>query len=124
MAGRLYWMFLRAKLAGVKSGITAVPILLALTLGASGCEYFGIGESAKGKDAVRQHLVNPNSATFRNVYVANSDGVKTVCGEVNSRNREGDFIGYQRFYSRGGAENTFLENTSFEFSVNWDKYCE
>ena len=95
-----------------------------LTGGVSGCEFLGIGDNARGKDAVRQLLTNPNSATFRNVYTAKSDELKTVCGEVNSRNIEGDFIGYQRFYSHGDPEDTFLEKNTFEFSISWKKFCE
>ena len=120
----LYSVYLNGKLAGVKNDTSSVLVLLALVGGTSGCDYLGLGYIADGKDAVRQHLRNPDSATFRDVYVSQANAVKTVCGQVNSRNREGDFIGYQRFYSQGDPANTFLENTTFEFSIQWNKFCE
>ena len=104
--------------------LAAVLIVAGLLGGASGCDYLGIGVTAKGKNAVRQILKNPGSATFRNVYVTEIRGRETVCGEVNSRDSKGDFVGYQRFYSQGEPENTFLQSTGYDFSVSWQIYCE
>lgn len=112
------------EIAGVKRKATTALIVYLMLGTVSGCDFLGIGARANGKDAVRQNLRLPKSATFRNVYIAEDHPLKMVCGEVNSRNRYGDYTGYQRFYSDGAPENTYLENTSSEFSIYWKKYCE
>lgn len=48
----------------------------------------------KVKQTVTQSLVDPGSAQFRNV-VAYSEGV--VCGEVNGKNRQGEWVGFKKF---------------------------
>lgn len=106
-----------------RKATTALIMLLVLSV-ASGCDILGIGARAKGKEAVRKILRHPNSATFRKVYVAEDGSLETVCGEVNSRDLYGDYTGYQRFYSHGDPESTFLENTAYEFWIYWEKYCE
>jgi len=47
----------------------------------------------QAKKAVREQLVDPDSAEFRNM-VSVSDGL--VCGEVNSKNRMGGYAGYEK----------------------------
>jgi hypothetical protein len=42
---------------------------------------------------VAERLIDPDSAQFRNVTVVGD----SVCGEVNSKNRFGGYVGFQRF---------------------------
>lgn len=49
---------------------------------------------------IAQHLVDPESAQFRNVVVSPSTGA--ACGEVNARNRMGGFVGFTGFTYRDG----------------------
>ena len=50
---------------------------------------------AEAEEAVQLQLIDPNSADFRNVFVSKS-GV--VCGEVNSKNRLGGYVGFRAFF--------------------------
>lgn len=57
---------------------------------------------ARIKAAVEYDLIDPESAKFRNIRavdVVRRDGsvVRTVCGEVNGRNRAGGYSGYEVF---------------------------
>lgn len=52
---------------------------------------------------VKLILSDPDSANFRNLQViTNSKGEKSVCGEVNARNKFGGYIGFTPFsYAKG-----------------------
>ena len=50
---------------------------------------------ADAEDAIRLQLIDPKSADFRNILVSKS-GV--VCGEVNSKNRFGGYVGFRAFF--------------------------
>lgn len=60
----------------------------------SGTEKDVIRESTS---AVKASLIDPDSAQFRGVKIIRSDGKIVVCGQVNSKNRMGGYIGYQNF---------------------------
>ena len=47
-----------------------------------------------------------------------------TCGEVNSKNSLGGYVGYQRFVSAGKAELTFLEEEAADFSGVWNRFCQ
>lgn len=54
------------------------------------------------KSAVRYELIDANSAEFRNIQaidIVRQDGsvTRTVCGEVNAKNRSGGYVGYEVF---------------------------
>ncbi len=88
----------------------------------SGTPVFAAPNAAESKyihaveEAVRYHLKDPESARFRNVRakIRNAkigDGV--VCGEVNSKNSYGGYIGFKRFY--GMKKNEF--NDDYDASI-------
>ena len=52
------------------------------------------------KAAVEKELIDPSSVQYRNV-VAYSENV--VCGEVNSKNRLGGYVGFKPFVYREGT---------------------
>jgi len=79
---------------------------------------------AKGKDAVRARLKDSNSAEFKDVYFFRGvDNFPMTCGQVNSKNSFGGFVGFQRFVSGGSAALTFLQNEIDDFPTVWNKYC-
>lgn len=84
-----------------------------------------IGWMDKGKEAVSFKLKDSDSAKFRNVYFhRGSDNIPMTCGEVNSKNSYGAYIGFQRFISAGTSENTYLEEQVSGFSDTWNRFCK
>ncbi len=78
----------------------------------------------RGKDAVRGLLKDPGSAEFREVYFHRGDeGIPMVCGQVNSKNGFGGYVGYQYFISAGNPVLTFLQNHESDFRNVWDRFC-
>lgn len=78
----------------------------------------------KGKKAVLERLKDPNSAEFNGVYFSRgADNTPMTCGQVNSKNSFGGFVGFKRFISAGSPEFTFLEGEAKDFSSAWKKYC-
>lgn len=53
----------------------------------------GCSSTKKAEDAVRKQMIDPASTAFR----ALEDRNGFVCGEVNSRNRFGGYVGFRRF---------------------------
>ncbi|MGR6534027.1 hypothetical protein [Brevundimonas sp. RM1] len=76
-------------------------IILALAF-LSGCGPSAL-DVRDAKDAVRNTLRDPGSAEFRRIKVVRSDGQpRVVCGEVNSKNAFGGYVGFRDFYYRDG----------------------
>jgi hypothetical protein len=46
------------------------------------------------ENAVKQKLIDPSSAEFRNVRPTSAWG---ICGEVNAKNRMGGYVGFRYF---------------------------
>ena len=81
-----------------KIGACLVAISVVATLG--GCDAFG---RAKYLEKVKEHLLDPGSAHFdhvRIVRIQTKEGSKYVslCGEVNSKNGMGGYVGNHYFY--------------------------
>ncbi|WP_092313127.1 hypothetical protein [Brevundimonas viscosa] len=73
---------------------------------------------------VKDKLVDPGSARFRNVNVVlQPSGTKAVCGEVNAKSRAGGYSGYEHFISAGTAEFTWLESQVPDFATAWNEVC-
>lgn len=49
------------------------------------------------KNTVANRMRDPDSTKFRNVRIKPFEGGKIACGEVNSKNAYGGYVGYQRF---------------------------
>ncbi|EKT4488947.1 MULTISPECIES: zinc-ribbon domain-containing protein [Shewanella] len=78
----------------------------------------------KGKDAVLARLKDPKSAEFKDVYFfRGADNVPMTCGQVNSKNSFGGFVGFQHFVSGGSPDMTFLQNEVDDFASVWNKFC-
>lgn len=77
----------------------------------------------RGIEAVRARLKDPGSAEFKGTFFSTGKGgIPVACGQVNSKNSLGAFIGYQRFVS-GGEELTFIENEVEGFDEVWTELC-
>jgi hypothetical protein len=81
----------------------------------------------KGQDAVQEKLKDPSSATFRKAFfhLAKLNGAYApiTCGQVNSKNSLGGYVGYQRYISAGKPELTFLEEEVADFNNAWKLMC-
>jgi hypothetical protein len=76
-----------------------------------------------GKDAIRNQLKDPESATFRNVHFYSGGGTPVVCGEINARNGFGGFTGYERFVSAGTVISATESQVEGGLGLVWDKFC-
>lgn len=79
----------------------------------------------KGKDAVREKLVDPNSADFKDVFFhRGTSDMPAVCGQVNSKNRMGGYTGYTDFISVVKMT-LFVSDfeSQAEFNKAWNKMC-
>lgn len=75
---------------------------------------------------VRESLLDPQSAMFRNVVAVKfqaSDGTTPLlfCGEVNGRNRMGGYSGFQPFLALGQA--VYTPETSDVFESMYQDFC-
>lgn len=72
--------------------------IVALTFMAiAGCRE---SEIDKARSEVKKSLIDPDSATFRSEKVvphSGYEGAFWVCGQVNSKNRLGGYVGYKDY---------------------------
>jgi hypothetical protein len=81
------------------------------------------------QDAIKRHLVDPGSAEFKIEKVVYSSISGTVCGEVNSKNRAGGYVGFRRFIWNvlEGKESIAVseERIQDDFSISdWAIFCK
>lgn len=74
-----------------KWAIVALVMGLALGLGACGNSL-----EKEMLNAVAKELLDPEAAKFRDVRQV---GEGVFCGEVNGKNRQGAYVGFERFYA-------------------------
>lgn len=75
--------------------------------------------------AIKDVLIDSDSAKFRNVYYVIAGGrTSFACGEVNSKNRLGGYMGFKGFITAGLKEYTFLEGETDGFNEYWKQVCE
>lgn len=68
---------------------------------------------AAAQDAAKEGLKDPDSAKFQNLRIADFDGGKVVCGEINAKNSYGGYVGYKRFIA--GTSAATIYNTSSKY---------
>lgn len=74
--------------------------------------------------AIKDVLIDSDSAKFRNVYYVIAGGrTSFACGEVNSKNRLGGYTGFKGFITAGLKEYTFLEGETAAFDEWWKQVC-
>lgn len=61
----------------------------------------------QAKQAVKEVMVDPSSAQFKDLFVVNGDMGQIVCGSVNGRNGFGGYTGYQHFIAIGNGAVVF-----------------
>jgi hypothetical protein len=78
----------------------------------------------KGKETISSLLKDSDSAKFRHLFFSGKV-VPIVCGEVNSKNSFGGYVGYQKFVTANQADLTVLETEMKpgEFGKVWNKFC-
>ena len=82
------------------------------------------GFMQKSMAMTRLKLSNPQSAQFRDVFFHTAEnGASVTCGEVKSKNQQGQFGGFQKFVSAGTADLTFLQAEVPGFDQIWKQYC-
>ncbi|WP_023628574.1 hypothetical protein [Pseudomonas soli] len=77
----------------------------------AGIVLTGCGDSDidRAREAVSEQLTDPSSAQFRNER-SKKDG--WVCGEVNSKNAMGGYVGFKRYtviWKDGGGQTVAIE---------------
>ena len=65
------------------------------------------------QDSIKATLKDPDSAKFQNIRIADYDGGKVVCGEINAKNSYGGYVGYKRFVA--GISGSTIFDTSSEY---------
>ena len=67
-----------------------------------------VGQTKKN---VKDLLKDPESAQFRNIKVViNTEGRKSVCGQVNAKNSYGGYTGFQSFYAKSNDKIVYLND--------------
>ena len=78
----------------------------------------------KGMAMARIKMDNPATAKFREVFFnENASGVPVTCGEIDTKNAQGKYAGFQRFVSGGNPDTTFLQAQVPAFDQIWKQYC-
>ncbi len=77
---------------------------------------------AHSQEGLKNHLKDPDSAKFKNVFFSKLSGSPVACGEVNSKNALGGYVGYQRFVA-AGTSLAVLEIEVSDFGNLWKKVC-
>jgi hypothetical protein len=76
-----------------------------------------------GERIVRQHLRDPDSARFRNVF--SSQGFAATCGEVNARNGFGGYTGFSKFVADHKDSSVYFESKlGVLFQDVWTEVCK
>jgi hypothetical protein len=68
-------------------------------------------------EAIRQKMKDPASAMFRNVRIVNYLEGKLICGEINSKNSYGGYVGFTKFVA-SPTDSTLLSTSSRYESSN------
>jgi hypothetical protein len=76
------------------------------------------------QELIAGRLKDPESATFRNVFVSRLSGTPLVCGEVNAKNSFGGYVGFQRFVSGGELQVIESDMAPSEMNKAWAQFCK
>ena len=72
------------------------------------------------KKAIAYSLIDPESARFREVFIAPNR--TAVCGQVNAKNRMGGYTGFQRFMYSPTKQGIDSDGSYF-VEARWDDRC-
>jgi hypothetical protein len=72
---------------------------------------------------IRETLVDPESAKFRNDFLSRKEGAPVVCGELNYKNSLGGYVGFQRFIWGPDIRLFGLDTQADEMTRQWQARC-
>jgi hypothetical protein len=72
---------------------------------------------------IRETLIDPESAKFRNDFVSRKDGPPVVCGEINYKNTLGGYVGFQKFIWGEGIRLFGIDTQADEMATQWLDRC-
>lgn len=103
----------------------AIGIAIFLVVGCFGILHFGPGSERDALNRLGAQLKDPESAQFKDVVLSHV----YVCGQVNSKNSMGGYVGYKRFMAdRYGNEfETYFESEArgdHFIATLWDEFCK
>lgn len=110
-----------------------LPLLLCLAMAASSHAAPPTKQQAKKltatlRQALKDTLTDEDSAKFRNEYLSlsDTDGSTEIalCGEVNSKNKFGGYVGYQQFIvTTGGMVIMNTQDVPTATQYLWPVWC-
>lgn len=97
--------------------LAVLLVLIAVAALLTGCD----ADMQRAKDAVRQRLIDPDSAQFRDLRKVDEG----ICGQVNSKNRMGGYVGYRTFLYDSRLRRAYLrsDDMTLEESVKISVAC-
>jgi hypothetical protein len=72
---------------------------------------------------IRETLIDPESAKFRNDFVSRKDGPPVVCGEINYKNTLGGYVGFQKFIWGEGIRLFGIDTQADVMATHWQDRC-
>lgn len=78
----------------------------------------------KAKNEIKDLMKDPESTQFRNIKeIVNTQGNHVLCGQINSKNSYGGYVGFKPFsYSNDGLNLVDINRPRYEQIVAVDKY--
>ncbi|MBF5006011.1 hypothetical protein [Diaphorobacter caeni] len=78
------------------------------------------------KRVITDKFKDPESTRFRDLYFSNAGGMPTLCGQLNSKNSYGAYVGYRGFYYNSGSAAVETEDgrgTGLAYSNMSKEFC-
>ncbi len=98
--------------------LLAVTILVVFGAALAGW-WFAFGHSwydmHRAKQYIANRLLDPSSATFRNVRIVSTI---RVCGEVDGKDRSGAYVGFREFYATPSGTSGMIKPDNIDFGGN------
>lgn len=98
----------------MKRSITVIAMLCSIVSTSSFASEIGTAQSV-----IKNLMKDPDSTNFKSVReITNAQGERFVCGEVNSKNSYGGYVGFKMFAYQGGRaviDGSFSTPDDYEF---------
>jgi hypothetical protein len=93
--------------------LARLAIVFVASYSLSACDQLPWSSVAKARDAVKDQLIDPQSAQFRNEVLTETG---RVCGEVNAKNRMGGYTGFKNYWVSFNPNNAIVSNGPPDFA--------